>query len=249
MFSKYFCLLVCCLIISINPACAIQMGLENNIAYDNYNGALENNIAYHDYNDTVEKIIIPTSYTDDLEQLHPKKDNYNTKIYGETFYTNVFLTLISYPIIKGATVLIIQAITAVKAANAIRSVAQLNTLAANGLVGNAIAKDVFALKAIAGSTYLAEAIAEDSLISNVFALDVLAVHRSILEDIAVRAIAAEIPAARSLLVRAIAANNLAIRAIKANIIAIANIHTSAHIFIIDLLELELPFIDMMLTNY
>ena len=130
MFSKYFCLLVCCLIISINPACAIQMGLENNIAYDNYNGALESNmypsmdvlegdIAYDNYAGAVEKIIIPTSYTDDLEQLHPKKDNYNTKIYGETFYTNVFIILISYTIIRWLGLLLIHAAAAAVAGNEI----------------------------------------------------------------------------------------------------------------------------------
>ena len=167
MFSKYFCLLVCCLIISINPACAIQMGLENNIAYDNYNGALENNIAYHDYNDTVEnniayhdyndtveKIIIPTSYTDDLEQLHPKKDKYNTKIYGETFYTNVFLTLISYPITKFAMALIIKTIKAVMAANAfelklnILRVIQIQALAAQSLEAQAITEQAITAQAI-----------------------------------------------------------------------------------------------------
>ena len=94
MFSKYFCLLVCCLIISINPASAIQMGLENNIAYDNYNGALEDNITYDNYNGTVEKVITPTSYTNDIEQLHPKKDKYVDKIYGETFYTITAILLV-----------------------------------------------------------------------------------------------------------------------------------------------------------
>ena len=28
-----------------------------------------------------------THPTDDIEQLNPKNDKYNTKIYGETFYT------------------------------------------------------------------------------------------------------------------------------------------------------------------
>ena len=88
MFSRYGILLVCCLIVSICPASAIQMGcVEGDMSPSMDGDVLEGNVSFCRSESGLEGFIVDTSYTEDIEQLHPKIDKYVDKLYGEKFYT------------------------------------------------------------------------------------------------------------------------------------------------------------------